>query len=127
MRLFLLIIGFVSLIPLAATAQSEPMFSGVETRLTTDPLNQIAPAISGNWVVYTDYRALDADVGYVDILTGEEHQVSVQPGDQMLTDISNGRIVYTDYTGQILCSSTLRTVQLRILQHQQVQSQIVLL
>jgi beta propeller repeat protein len=95
----ILLAALVSLFPLAAAAQGEPVFSGVETRLTTDPTNQVAPSISGNWVVYTDYRDRDADVWYVDILTGEERPVSTAVGDQFLTDISNGRIVYQDYSG----------------------------
>jgi beta propeller repeat protein len=71
--------------------------TGYETRVTSDPGDQYDPSISGNLVVFTDYRSADTDVYYVDLATMTEHPVIVGPGNQELTGISNGRIVYTDY------------------------------
>lgn len=86
----------VLLLPLSAGAQAT--FSGYETRVTTNTGDQYDPAISGNLVVFTDYRAADTDVWYHDLATGVERPVSTAPGYQELTDVSGGLIVYTDYS-----------------------------
>ncbi len=64
----ILLAALVLLFPLAAAAQGEPVYSGVETRLTTNLGDQFDPSISGNLVVYTDYRTgFDRDVWYFNI------------------------------------------------------------
>jgi TolB protein len=90
----LLMVCVLQLLPGAASAQT---MTGVESRITSDPGDQYDPAISGNIVVFTDYRSSDTDVYYVDLPTMVEHRVIVAPGNQELTGVSNGRIVYTDY------------------------------
>jgi beta propeller repeat protein len=80
----------------AATAQSI-IITGHETRVTADPGDQYDPSFSGNLVVFTDYRAADTDVYYVDLNTLAEQTVIHAPGNQELTGVSNGRVVYTDY------------------------------
>ena len=65
--------------------------------MTTDPGDQYDSAISGDIVVFTDYRAADTDVYYVDLGTGVEYPVIVAPGNQELTGVSGSKIVYTDY------------------------------
>lgn len=80
-----------------ARAQAARVLSGTEQVVAADPGNQYDPAISGNTVVFTDDRAGDTDVYYVDLATGVEHPVVVAPGNQELTGISGPRIVYTDY------------------------------
>jgi beta propeller repeat protein len=91
------LLATVSTLAVASQAQAAGSLSGTETRVTTDPGDQYDPAISGNIVVFTDYRNADTDVYYVDLATGVEHSVIVAPGNQELTGVSGSRIVYTDY------------------------------
>ena len=78
--------------------QSPPaVFSGYETRITSDPGDQYDPAIAGDVVVFTDYRSSNTDVYYVDLSAMLEKPVVVAPGNQELTCTSAGRIVFTDY------------------------------
>ncbi|MBZ5558643.1 MAG: HYR domain-containing protein [Acidobacteriia bacterium] len=91
---FVLIIPFLLLTTLAPSAQT---ITGTERRVTTDLGDQYDSAISGNIVVFTDYRSADTDVYYVDLATMLEYPVIVAPGNQELTGVSGGRIVYTDY------------------------------
>ena len=91
------LLAAVSTLAVASQAQAAGSLSGTETRVTTDPGDQYDPAISGNIVVFTDYRSADTDVYYVDLATGIEHPVIVAPGNQELTGVSGSRIVYTDY------------------------------
>jgi beta propeller repeat protein len=91
----------VSVLLFATTAPrasvSTVTFSGFETRITTDLGDQYDPSISGNTVVFTDFRGSDADVYHVDLATMDENEVAVAPGNQQLTGVSGQRIVYTDY------------------------------
>ena len=91
------LLATVSTLAVASQAQAAGSLSGTETRVTTDPGDQYDPAISGNIVVFTDYRAEDTDVYYVDLTTGIEHPVVVAHSDQELTGVSGSKIVYTDY------------------------------
>jgi len=81
----------------ASSAPAAITLTGVEQRVTAEPGDQYDPAIAGDIVVYTDYRAADTDVYYTDLTTGIEHPVIVAPGNQELTGVSGDRIVYTDY------------------------------
>ena len=75
---------------------------GPETQVTTDPLDQFDPAISGSLVVYSDRRGAHADVWVHDVVTDVAAPVSGVPdGDQLLSDVSGNVVVFTDYgTGQ---------------------------
>jgi len=70
-----------------------------ETRITTDPGDQYDPSLSGDIIVFTNYRSADTDVYYYDLNSGQEFPVIMgpAPGNQELTDVSGGIIVYTDY------------------------------
>lgn len=68
-----------------------------EMRITTDPGDQYDPSISGDIIVFTDYRSDNTDVYYYDLSGGRESPVIVAQGNQELTDVSGGIIVYTDY------------------------------
>ena len=91
------LLATVSTLAVASQAQAAGSLSGTETRVTTDPGDQYDSAISGNIVVFTDYRNADTDVYYIDLATGIEHPVVVAPGNQELTGVSGSKIVYTDY------------------------------
>ncbi len=86
---------------MAAPPVAPPLLAlvgGTETRITTDPADQLDPALAGNWIVYTDYRGADADVWYYDIARGQELPVTTALGNQVLADVSpTGLIVYDDY------------------------------
>jgi beta propeller repeat protein len=82
---------------LAPAVAGSQVLVGRETRLTTAPGDQFDPVISGNVVVFTDYRLDNADVTFVDLSDGTEHAVATGPGNQQLADVSGRRIVYTDY------------------------------
>jgi beta propeller repeat protein len=73
------------------------IIGGSETRLTTNTADQNDPAISGDIIVYTDYRGADADIWYYDLGTGSESSVTTAPGSQVLTDVSGGTIAYNDF------------------------------
>jgi beta propeller repeat protein len=68
-----------------------------ERRITTDLSDQYDPAISGDIIVYTDFRNPDGDVYYYDLSTNTEHSATTAPGEQQQTDFSDGTIVYVDY------------------------------
>jgi beta propeller repeat protein len=78
-------------------AVSQPGLTGVETRITTDLADQMDPAISGDIIVYTDYRGADVNIWYFNLDTGQETPVTTAPGDQVLNDVSGNTIVFDDY------------------------------
>src|SRR6185503_1071994 len=80
------------------SAQSTVTITGTVQQLTTDPLGQLDPAISGDLVVYTDQRNGNDDVYFVNVVTGVETQVTTATSAQRLNDVSGKRIVYTDLT-----------------------------
>jgi len=82
---------------LPATAHAA-ILTGFETNITNIPADQFDPAISGHYVVFTDFSGIDADVWYADLQTGQIHPVNISSGDQQLTDVSDNHIVYTDWT-----------------------------
>jgi len=86
----------VLLLPLTVTAGT-PALTGTETQVTNAAADQFDPAISGNFVVYTDFSGVDADVWYTDLLTGLPHAVSTAPGEQQLTGVSGDKILFTDW------------------------------
>ena len=76
----------------------DPAFCVLEERqLTTSLADQLDPAISGNYVVYTDSRNADNDIYWYNLQTGEESQITSGGGDQMLSDISGEWVAYTDF------------------------------
>ena len=54
-------------------------------------------AISGDIIVYTDYRGADANIWYYDLATSTENAVTTDRGDQVLNDVSGGIITYDHY------------------------------
>ena len=76
----------------------DPAFCVLEERqLTTSIADQFDPAISGNYVVYTDSRHSDNDVYGYNLQTSQEFQISSSGGDQMLSAISGEWVAYTDF------------------------------
>ncbi|MBI5674213.1 MAG: PD40 domain-containing protein [Nitrospirae bacterium] len=68
-----------------------------ETQLTSDPERQGYPAISGNHIVWEDYRNGNYDIYMYDISTGIESQITASLSDQWNAKISGNRIVWEDY------------------------------
>jgi beta propeller repeat protein len=96
----LLALALVAFLSVPLVAHADPVtaaVTGTETRVTSDPGDQYDPSISGNKVVFTDYRSSDTDVYWYDFATGAEHPVIVALGNQELTGISGDLLVYTDY------------------------------
>lgn len=81
----------------AATA-TPAFFTGTTTQLTTNPLTQLDPAISGDNVVLTDLRNGNEDV-YLVRIGGGETQVTSATNTQRLQDVSGDTVVYTDSGG----------------------------
>lgn len=76
----------------------DPAFCVLEERqLTPSTADQLDPAISGNYVVYTDSRAADTDIYWYNLQTNQEFQITSGGGDQMLPAISGERVAYTDF------------------------------
>jgi beta propeller repeat protein len=78
-------------------ASSAPTLSGTESPVVVAPGDQLDPAISGPYVVYTDTGGGNSDVFYFDSGDSSIHPVAVGPGDQQLSDVSGTRIVYTNF------------------------------
>jgi TolB protein len=76
----------------------DPLFCVLEERqLTTSAADQLDPAISGNYVVYTDSRNSDNDVYGYNLQTNQEFQITSGGGDQMLSAINGEWVAYTDF------------------------------
>jgi beta propeller repeat protein len=73
-------------------------FSGTESPVSVGAGNQLDPAISGPYVVFSDFSTGNGDVYYFDSNNSSVHPVVVAPGEQQLPDISGTNIVYTDFT-----------------------------
>lgn len=84
----------------AITAQVSGI-TGTTRHVTTDPAVQRDPSISGDLVVFTDFRAGNEDVWYADLATGVETQVTFAATAQKLHDVSGNRIVYSESPGRV--------------------------
>ncbi len=58
--------------------------------------HETEPSVSGNIVVDTDDSFGDADVRFIDVLTGIDMLVAGGPGNQGLLAVDGTRIVYSD-------------------------------
>ena len=75
--------------------------SGSETRITNDPSGQGVPDISGDIIVWQDFRNdtgdfTNSDIYLFDLSTGLEGEVSLAPGRQSGPRISGDWIVWRD-------------------------------
>jgi len=70
-----------------------------ETLVTvnTSASSQFYPAISGNRIVYQDYRNGNGDIYMRDLSTNTERQITTDPADQINPAISGDYIVWEDY------------------------------
>jgi len=67
--------------------------------ICTAPLNQTAPAVSGDIVVWSDTRngaASGSDIYLYDFSTGQERAICTAPADQLRVAVSGTRIVWED-------------------------------
>ncbi len=70
--------------------------TGIEQPVTTDPADQYRPAVSGNRVVWMDYRNGNWDVYMKDISTGVETQLTNDMANQSWPDIDGDLVVWKD-------------------------------
>ena len=71
--------------------------SGSETRITTNSADQLDPAISGSYIVYTDGRNANKDIYLYDLVSKQETDLtSGTPNDQYLDDVDGSHVVYTN-------------------------------
>ncbi|SMO56820.1 TolB family protein [Fodinibius sediminis] len=69
---------------------------GTEIQITTDLRHQVAPAISGDYLVWEDSRSGDGDIYLYDLSTATESRITTNPAQQGKPAISNGRVVWVD-------------------------------
>ncbi len=69
---------------------------GTITQITMDPADQQQPAISGDRIVWEDFRNGDWDIYMYDLATGTETQITTDPASQYGPAISGDRIVWVD-------------------------------
>jgi len=85
-------LGVIPVVPALA-------LTGTEMQITTNTSDQIDPAISGSYIVFTDGRNGKKEIFLYDISSGRE--VSLTPGcptDFYLNDVDGNRVVYTTVT-----------------------------
>ena len=72
--------------------------ASAETRLTTDPADQLAPRVDGNRVVWHDQRngTANTDIYSYDLVAGAETRVTEADGVQWFADVSGDRVVWMD-------------------------------
>ena len=82
---------------LVGPAATQAQITGTTTRLTTDPANHFGPAISGNFVCYTELQGSE-DVYCYDRAKGTNFQVTTATGvtQQILGGVSGNTVVYTE-------------------------------
>jgi len=102
LRILLMILGTVCVVGSPAMSAGatcpDPTFCVLEEQqLTPNTADQLDPAISGNYVVWTDGRNLDTDVYGYDLQTNQEFQITSDAGDQMLPAISGEWVAYKDF------------------------------
>jgi beta propeller repeat protein len=97
--IYLLCLAVPLLITCWVVAPSAMALTGEETRITTNSADQIDPAISGNYIVWTDSRSGNKDIYLYNIPLQTENCLT--PGtlnDQYLDDVDGVHVVYTDVT-----------------------------
>ncbi|MDP2939726.1 MAG: hypothetical protein Q8O13_06600 [Candidatus Omnitrophota bacterium] len=65
-------------------------------QITTNPADQRYPDISGDRIVWEDYRNGNSDIYLYDLLTNEERRITTHPAAQWYPAISGDRIVWMD-------------------------------
>ncbi|MHC4278190.1 MAG: RCC1 domain-containing protein, partial [Planctomycetota bacterium] len=68
----------------------------IETRITTNTSGQLYPAISGDRIVWEDFRNGNKDIYMYDLSTATETRITTDPLNQVFPDISGERIVWQD-------------------------------
>ncbi len=69
----------------------------LDKTVTMKDLTPKSPAISGDRIVWSDFRNGNADIYMYDISTGDETQITTNVSDQYNPAISGDRIVWLDY------------------------------
>jgi beta propeller repeat protein len=65
--------------------------------ITTDPEWQMLPRISGDTIVWLDFRNGNGDIYLYDLLTNTERPITTNPAYQVYPDISGDRVVWVDF------------------------------
>ena len=88
-----------ALVILATLVILPPALAGTETLITTNTTgsDQQAPYISGQWIVWEDYRNNDWDIYGYNLVTGEERRIT--PDGAIAHDpvLSDDRVAWQDY------------------------------
>ena len=73
--------------------------AGVETLITTNATgsDQVAPAISGNWIVWEDTRNGGSDIYAYNVVTGQERNITPAGSWAQSPAISGNRVTWQDY------------------------------
>ena len=73
--------------------------AGVETLITTNATgsDQVAPAISGNWIVWEDTRNGGSDIYAYNVVTGQERNITPAGSWAQSPAISGNRVAWQDY------------------------------
>ena len=71
--------------------------TGSEFPIGIDPWPQVAPAVSGDIVVWMDYRSGFADIYGMDLATGVEFPICAAPGEQGSPAIDGNIVVWVDF------------------------------
>jgi beta propeller repeat protein len=73
--------------------------AGVETLITTNATgsDQVAPAISGDWIVWEDTRDGGSDIYTYNVVTGEERRITKAGSWAQSPVISGTRVTWQDY------------------------------
>src|SRR5438093_9417758 len=90
------ILSLVFLPSIVWASGSQPVLTGVEKPVAVKAGIQTDPHISGQYVVFTDISAGNADIWYADLSGVSLQAIATGPGDQLLSDVSGSHIVYTD-------------------------------
>ncbi len=90
---FVLCLSFLCALSLGASTQTIVYF---ENRITTDAAEPWYPAVSGNVVVWEDYRNGDGDVYIYDLSTETETRITADAHDQLRPVVSGNTIVWHD-------------------------------
>ena len=95
--IYLLCLAVPLLIACWVVAPPAMALTGVEYQITTNTLDQIDPAISGNYIVWTDSRNGNKDIYHYDIPSHKEAPLTPgTPNDQYLDDVDGVNVVYTN-------------------------------
>jgi len=94
---FLLLVVWCAVPPFTQSTEIQTI-QGKEIQITKDSKDQENPAISGDLIVWQDFRNGNWDIYMYDLVTKKESQITSHPADQINPAISGNVIVWEDYS-----------------------------